>query len=536
MKRTISFEQIGSGKRNSVSTDEPILTQGTCEDQSQVIAFLADPASYGRDVRRVEQIQTHISIVFLAGERAYKLKRAVKYPYLDFSTVKRRGAACEAELRLNRRTAPTLYLEVRALIRDEDGALGWAGAGEVVDWVVVMRRFGPADSLDILAEQNRLSTSLLHALVARIAAFHADAEPYRNSGGGEALAAIAAENNQCLRAAAKRSAAIPEAEIWELHDATRQWLQRLRPLLDKRSSSGKVRRCHGDLHLRNICVADGAPLLFDCLEFSEELATIDVLYDLAFLLMDLRHRKHPGAANLVFNRYLDLTENDDGLAAMPLFLSLRAAIRAHVTALEDVAAPAEARDYVTEAIVVLRPPPPRLVAIGGLSGTGKSTVAAALAGDLGAAPGARILRSDVIRKRLLGVEPEARLPEAAYSAAASKRVYETICSRAPAALRAGYCIIIDAVALREEERHSFAELARRERVPFTGLWLEGPVDALKSRVSARIGDASDATSAIVERQLLSDPGVINWHKIAAGGAIDATIGAAREAIGLPLSA
>ena len=191
-------------------------------------------------------------------------------------------------------------------------------------------------------------------------------------------------------------------------------------MLDRRGAAGKVRRCHGDLHLRNVCLFEGKPTLFDCLEFSDELASVDVLYDLAFLLMDLEHRGLADFANLVLNRYLDLTGEDDGLAALPLFLSLRAAIRAHVTAAameraaQSAAEPAmaaEARRYLELAAQFLRPRSCRLIAIGGLSGTGKSTLAAALAPCLGA----RVLRSDVIRKRLFGVAPETQLPASAYT-------------------------------------------------------------------------------------------------------------------------
>ena len=234
-----------------------------------------------------------------------------------------------------------------------------------------------------------------------------------------------------------------------------RWGAAVRGLLDRRRANGKVRRCHGDLHLRNICLFDDKPTLFDCLEFSDALASIDVLYDLAFLLMDLEHRGLAEFANVVLNRYLDLTGEDDGLAAMPLFLSLRAAIRAHVTAtaMDQAAAAerkqepaAEARSYLSLAARLLRPRPRRLVAIGGLSGSGKSTLATALAPAIGA----RVLRSDVIRKRLFGVTPETRLPAHAYAAEISRLVYETLRQRAAAALASGYSVIIDAVSLKPE--------------------------------------------------------------------------------------
>lgn len=507
------------------------------DDQRDTIAFLSDPASYGPGAGGPQMLETHISLVFLAGEHAYKLKRAVKLPYLDFSTVECRRRACEAELVLNRRTAPELYVELRPIARRPDGRLGWGDEGTILDWVVVMRRFGQDRRLDAIAGAGRLTPQLLYALAAHIADFHAKAEHRPDHGGAAALAEIVRENDGCLRGC--RGVAFADRQIRQLGDRSQEWLSRLGGLLEGRRRAGKVRRCHGDLHLRNVCVLDGKPVLFDCLEFSDDLASIDVLYDLAFLLMDLEHQGYPDAANSVFNRYLDLTGEDDGLAALPLFVSLRAAIRAHVTATaldqgwaDQREAAAHAQRYLDQACAALEPPGPRLIAIGGLSGTGKSTLAAALAPELGARPGARVLRSDVIRKRLLGLAPESRLPEGGYTAEVTLRVYDTLRSKAAAALKAGYCAIIDAVALRAEERHSFAALARQARLPFTGLWLEASAEAMLARVAARQRDASDATREIVGRQLQSDPGRLSWQRIDAGNEPSATVAAARRALGL----
>ncbi|MFZ2006057.1 MAG: AAA family ATPase, partial [Stellaceae bacterium] len=306
-------------------------------------------------------------------------------------------------------------------------------------------------------------------------------------------------------------------------------LDRVGPLIDRRRAAGKVRRCHGDLHLRNICVIDGKPVLFDCIEFSDAFASIDVLYDLAFLLMDLDHQGHRASANLVLNRYLDLTEEADGLAAMPLFISLRAAIRAHVTASAG-GAPEEALAYLGHACAALEPAAARLIAVGGLSGTGKSTLAAALGPGLGPTPGARLLRSDVIRKRLLGLDPEARLPQSAYTAEATRRVYAAMRNRAADALRAGYCAILDAVALRPEERQAFAMVAKKAGAPFAGLWLEAPEETMAERVTARRHDASDATAEIVKRQLEVDPGALDWKRIDAAGAAAEVLARAKRAL------
>ena len=461
--------------------------------QKEAIAFLSNPASYGRHVATVDVIETHISIVFLAGDRAYKLKRAVKFPYLDFSTPAQRQRACDAELTLNRRTAPDLYLEVRGIARHADGTLGWAGDGETAgEWVVVMQRFDQEQLLDCLArEEGRLGTTLILELIAHIVDFHARAEPRPDAGGAAAMAAIEAENDDCLQRFGEGLFALEH--ITELHSSSQTQISDVAGILNARRAAGKVRRCHGDLHLRNICVYGGKPVLFDCLEFSEEFASIDILYDLAFLLMDLEYRGLPDLANLAANRYLDLSNEDDGLATLPLFLSLRAAIRAHVTAAsaKDRTAgravsnsKAEARGYLELARQCLTLQPNRLIAVGGVSATGKSTLAHRLAPLLGIRPGARLLRSDVIRKGLCGVQPETPLPPSAYGSGMSERVYDTIRQKAAVALRAGYCVIIDAVALGEEDRRSFGKLAADAGVPFTGV-LASRIRPDASRPAAR---------------------------------------------------
>jgi uncharacterized protein len=509
------------------------------DPQRKVIAFLRRSESYGAETGAVEVIETHASRVFLAGERAYKLKRAVTYPYLDFSTSERRRAACEAELALNRRTAPQLYLDVRPICRGADGTLGWDKDGEPVDWVVVMRRFDQPALLDRLAQAGRLLPQLVRELADHIAAFHAGAEICRGDGGSAAMAELVQANIQMLRGC--RSAGFAAELIDRLEQGLREALARVAALLDERRAGGKVRRCHGDLHLRNICLVDGRPVLFDCVEFSEALARIDVLYDLAFLLMDLDNRGHRDLANLALNRYLDLSAEDDGLAALPLFLSLRAAIRAHVTATavesskaaaDAPAALAEARRYLDAAVQALGGPPARLVAIGGRSGSGKSTLAARLAPALGREPGARLLRSDVLRKRRFGVAPEAPLPPAAYTPEVTAEVYRELGARAGLALRAGSAAVIDGVALAESERRAFAAVAAAAAVPFTGIWLDAPAAAMQARIAGRRGDASDATHEVLEQQLHCDLGALDWVRIDAGGGADATLAAVRRALGL----
>jgi aminoglycoside phosphotransferase family enzyme/predicted kinase len=503
------------------------------DDQRAVISFLSNPANYGPNVDRVDTITTHISIVFLAGDRALKLKRAVRLPFLDFSTAARRAEACVVELQLNRRTAPELYLEVKTICRDGDGRIGW-DIGEPVDTVVVMHRFDQDRLLDSVIGTGKLDPAVLYALAAHIAEFHAEAEQRRDFGGARRMGEVASaamhslRHSTVLRFDAERLDRLNEGWLAEL--------QKIGPLLDRRRDAGKVRRCHGDLHLRNICLIDNRPKLFDCIEFSEDIASIDVLYDLAFLVMDLEHRGRPADANRVLNRYLDLTEEDEGLAAMPFFVSLRAAIRAQVlaTALaHGGGAPdteGKALRYVNDAIGALSRPPARLVAIGGLSGSGKSSLAARLAPDFGAIAGARILRSDVLRKRRFGVALESPLPAKAYTETVTQAVYDELRAKAAIALQAGYCAIIDAVALDPAERESFAAVAQTAGVAFTGIWLEAPSKTMAERIDARRGDASDASTAILDRQLAIDPGPLDWVCIDAGGGLEATLNRARQVL------
>jgi uncharacterized protein len=505
------------------------------DDQRAVIDFLSKASSYEAAAERVDVIETHVSLVFLIGERAYKLKRAVKLPYLDFSTVEKRRAACEAELVLNRRAAPELYLKVRGLTRTATGEIGFGTVGPEVDWVVVMRRFDKPALFDELAKTHRLNATLMTGLADHIAAFHQAAEPRPDYGGAAALGAVIETNHACLMAA--REAGFAAEQIIEVRQRSLERLAAVGALLNRRAAARKVRRGHGDLHLRNVCLFEGRPTLFDCLEFSDELASVDVLYDLAFLLMDLEHRGLADFANLVLNRYLDVTGEDDGLAAMPLFLSLRAAIRAHVTgtAMERAAQPeaktglgVEARSYLDLSAALLRPRSCRMVAIGGLSGTGKSTLAAALAPGLGA----RVLRSDVIRKRLFDVAPETRLPASAYSPEVSRRVYTMLRRKAADVLAAGYSMIIDAVSLKREERRSLHAAAEAAGVPFAGLWLTAPTATLDRRLRARLNDASDASSEVLAQQLQQDPGATDWVRIDAGAGPKECLDAARRALGL----
>lgn len=499
-------------------------------DQQPVIDALSRPATYGLpDGATVERAETHGAIVFLAGERAYKLKRAVKYPYLDYSTPELRRRACLAELEVNRRAAPEIYLGVAAVV-GEAGRLrlipceseGGEPAG-ALDWVLVMRRFAESDVLERRRIAGRLSPETMRALAETIAEFHAVAEPRPGFGGATGMSAIVEENVTIIEGMAGR--VFDRARVDALARLSWAEMEKVGPLLDRRRAGGFVRRCHGDLHLNNICLIDGRPRLFDAIEFSEEFASIDVVYDLAFLLMDLDCHGLRPFANVVLNRYLERTEDYDGLAALPLFLSCRAAIRAHVAvtraeAMHAAAPGEEVRALLDRAIAYLEPAEARALAIGGVSGTGKTTVARAIAPFLGPSPGAVILRSDVTRKRLLGVDETTRLPETAYTPEVSARVFAALATSAARVVAAGHGVILDAVYGEEFERTDLEQAMRRAGVRFDGIWLEAPADVLAARIGARRGDASDATVAVLRQQLQRIPKPADWTAVDASGPVE----------------
>jgi len=312
-------------------------------------------------------------------------------------------------------------------------------------------------------------------------------------------------------------------------------------LLLARGRSGTVRRGHGDLHLGNIVLLEGRPVPFDAIEFDPLVATGDVLYDLAFLLMDLLERRLERAANIVLNRYFfgaRQSEPYDGLAALPLFLSLRAAIRAKVTAARLANVGARDRDsleraavtYFQLAIALLSPEPAMLIAVGGLSGTGKSLLARNLAPAVQPAPGALVLRSDVERKLLLNVAETERLPEAAYHADVNAKVYKILCEKAARIVRAGHSAIVDAVFARADERNAVAAVASSHGAAFHGLFLDADLKTRLARVGTRIRDASDADASVARSQETFDLGPIAWTQIDASGAANDTLMRARSAL------
>jgi aminoglycoside phosphotransferase family enzyme len=485
------------------------------DDQADTIRFLSDAGTHGG--APVETIETHISRLFLAGDRVFKTKRAVRLPYADFSTPELRLAACRKEAELNARTAPGLYLGARRITRAADGAIAFDGPGDLIDGVVEMVRFDQSCLFDRLAAAGRLTPELMTRVARMIARFHEGA-PVAGGGGAANIAGVLDINE----AGFATGAVFGKGEVARLVADFRTGLDRHAPLLDRRAAAGRIRRCHGDLHLRNICLLDGQPRLFDCIEFNDAIATTDVLYDLAFLLMDLWHGGLVREANLVANRYLDETGDEEGFVLLPFFMAVRAAVRAHVTATQAADGDptgklaADARTYFDLARSLLAPQEPRLVAIGGLSGSGKSTVADLAGPHLGAPPGARLLESDRIRKAMHGVAAETRLPADAYRPEASERVYAEMARRAGLVVGAGGAVLVNAVFDRQADRSLIAQAATEAGVRFDGVWLHVEPEILRRRVADRSGGPSDATVDVLAQQIVRFHGPGDWRRVDAG--------------------
>jgi aminoglycoside phosphotransferase family enzyme/predicted kinase len=508
----------------------------SADRQKAVFDLLGNPATYGPGLggSEIRRHQTHAAVVFLAGDRALKVKRAVRYSFLDYSTLGKRKAACEAELEVNRRFAPQLYRRIVPITRESDGSLALDGEGEPIEWAVEMTRFDEDRTLDRLAERGELDDTLVDKLAIAVAAMHECAEPVDAAPWIAALEQFIGNNTSLFRKHAEMFAAQAVSDLQRQSIAA---LARLRPLLVERGQQGLVRRGHGDLHLRNIAVIDGEPVAFDALEFDPVIASGDLLYDLAFLLMDLVETGHTRAANRVLNGYFAAARRPadyDGIAALPFFMSLRAAIRAMATASRldvtknDIAM--LARRYFDLALALLKPVRPVIVGIGGLSGTGKSLLAQSLASALAPVPGALVFRSDVERKTFYGFAENRHLPEVAYRPEITERIYSEITNKAARVAKAGHSAIVDAVFAKAQERTAAETAAAALGVDFHGLFLIADLRTRLDRVGARERDASDADRSVVLKQQELQIGAVTWTRIDASGSPEQTLNKARAAL------
>ncbi|MCU0932980.1 MAG: AAA family ATPase [Thiobacillaceae bacterium] len=476
----------------------------------EFIAGLLRPDAYPHAAPAPRLIETHISWVILAGDYAYKLKKPLDLGFLDFSSLDKRLACCREEIRLNRRLAAEIYLDVVAITgRPEAPQVG--GDGPALEWAVKMRAFPAEATLDREAE---LNAEQIDAIAERIAAFHDAAEvtpeasPY---GSAEAVMAPVAANFAQLRALlplaadATRAAQLDRLQAWSLAAGAR-----LRAHFAARKAGGRVRECHGDLHLGNIAWVDGAPLIFDAIEFNAGLRHIDVLNEIAFLVMDLLHRRREALAWRCLNRYLEHTGDYAGLAALPYYQVYRALVRAKVAAIlasqqagRDGADFTESFTYLDLADRLAAPRATALVLMHGVSGSGKTWQAQRLLEALGAIR----LRSDVERKRLYGLGALARsdaVPGGIYGAEAGARTLARLLELARGLLREGFPVIVDATFIRRDWRQAFAALAAELKLPWFLAAADAPPEILRQRVARRAAlgaDASEAGLEVLESQL-----------------------------------
>ncbi|MEJ1157662.1 bifunctional aminoglycoside phosphotransferase/ATP-binding protein [Prosthecomicrobium sp. N25] len=526
--------------------------------QDAVRRWLADPATHGLE-GPVQVVETHANLVFLAGPTAWKLKKAVRFPFLDYSTLERREAACRREVERNAPAAPEIYRRAVPVTAPAGGGFALGGDGPAVEWLVEMARFDETRTLDRVLAEGPLPEPLVADLARSVAAAQALAPPRDAGPWIDDLARYVEQNDAAFRA---EPDLFPPAAVAGLAAAARAWHGRIADLLAERGRLGTVRLLHGDLHAGNVVLVDGRPVVFDGIEFDDAIATADLLYDAGFLVMDLDERGHRAEAALLLNRFLvetvrhearrggdvaDLLRREtEALAALPFFLMMRAAIRAKVTAARAAAVGGpdaaalrrSALGYFDAARRYLDPAEPVLVAVGGLSGTGKSTLARRLAPLLGRAPGALHLRTDVIRKLLQRAPEHEPLPPEAYAPERRAEVFDLIARLARTGLAAGRAVVVDAVAARPEERQAFARAAGAAQARFAGLWLEAPLDTRLGRVERRTADASDADGSVVRVQDGYDLGPLDWIRVGSGGSPGETFATARAAlarVGVPLS-
>lgn len=492
--------------------------------QEVVLSFFDSQLS-----RPEDHIRTHCAHIFLIDDKAYKIKSDVRFSYLDMTTLNTRKQLCERELEINAPVLPGIYLAVVPVTMNDMREISIDGSGIVVEWALKMRRFDEENVLENIAIRGDLGIAMAKDMGRSLAEYHSGLSSLNVTDGYLRIQEVQEELHDEL--GLLDTVFTPE-QLGKFEYLGKRTLFKCRHHLDQRAQDGYIKRCHGDLHLRNILMTPEGPTPFDALEFDERMATTDILYDIAFLLMDMVHRDLLAQSNALLNAYLlhSPPKQFEGLRHLPLFLYTRAAIRAMTTAQAakqqtqvEQTLLGQARQYLAEANAYLQNGKPRLVAIGGLSGSGKSSVSGIIATQLCPAPGAVLLRSDAERKKLAGVRESARLPQSYYTKEWSIKVYQILFYKAQMALNSGATVIIDAVFHEEEQRIKVQDIACRENVLFSGCWLEAPTTILKQRISQRRNDASDADVQVLQKQLLKATGFLKWAHIDAGGTLTQTI-------------
>lgn len=508
---------------------------------SALIDHLRQASCYPHPVASVGLLETHISWILLTGDYAYKIKKPVALGFLDFSTLQQRRLCCEEELRLNRRLAPQIYLDVVRITGDQAHPR-INGDGPVIEYAVRMKQFAQDALASALLAAGRLVPPQLQELAATLATFH---QAVPATGAGSAWGSTQTILESALQNFDQLSPLLPDDEAAALA-ALRAWTMHehgsLRAVMEQRRIGGRVRECHGDLHLGNIVLVDGKLVPFDCIEFNPALRWNDVISEAAFLVMDLHDRGSPRLAWLFLNAYLEHCGDYEGLALLPYYLVYRAMVRAKVHGLraaqpglagsKRVSLLAASRNYLALAKACAQRPPPALIITHGLSGSGKSSIAAELMQRLGAIR----IRSDVERKRRRGLAPQDRSGDAVgaglYNDQATLALYHHLAALARQILAAGWPVIIDAAFLRRPQRDLLRGVAREAGVSFLITAVTAPEEVLRARIAARAAagsDPSDAGIPVLEHQLATREALAADEADAAieltGAALDPAAGA-----------
>ncbi len=500
-----------------------------------LIDSLMVPDLYDPPVEKCELIETHISWVILAGPYAYKIKKSINLGFLDFSSLEKRRFYCQEELRLNKRLAPAIYLAVIPITGTVEDPQ-WAGEGDAIEYAIKMQAFPQQAQLDRALALGVLQARQIDILARHIANFHdqADvADPNSTFGDPECIYHPVEENFFQIREHVNNDKAL--SSLAELEHWSQSSFLALQPFFVQRKSAGYIRECHGDMHLRNIAWVDDAPLVFDCIEFNPALRWIDVMSDVAFLVMDFQDRKQFGLAQRFLNKYLENTGDYAGLRVLRFYQVYRALVRGKIEAIrvdqagidkeQQAKAEKDFFDYLQLALSYVRSARPQLIIMRGMSASGKSTVSQSLLEQLGAIR----IRSDVERKRLFGLRPEngaqAAVGEGIYTAEATNRTYRRLTELAAQIIDVGHSVIVDAVFLNSQERAAFRQLAYSKQTEFLILECVADVETLRQRIMQRKNDASDADLRVLnmqwsEWQPLSKDERVNTVTIDTGAPVD----------------
>ena len=524
----------------------PTLIEQQKLHEKIIHALRATPTLWGETQdSSIRLIETHGATVFLGKQFAIKVKKPVHFDHMDYSTPEKRLHHSKAELSRNKRTAEDMYIGLYPVYLSKRGTINTDGDGDIQCHFIKMHRFPDGNQLDQIAAKGKLDEEMCIQLTDDLSHFHKSAEIISDLNSVPDFKTVIDQNflqfrNFCPDILDKEEV---EAFLTDIHTANEQ----LRPLWQERVRNGFFRMGHGDLHLQNICVFNGKARIFDAIEYQDDFAISDILYDLSFLLMDLEDKDQSRAATIILNEYVAemgwLEESQTHLKPLnllPFFLSLRAGIRCHVAANRSLQCQDEnetsefvkkAQNLFQKAKSYLQPSSPSLLAIGAFSGSGKSTLAKAIASDLAPSPGAIVLRTDVIRRKLTGCDKYSPMPQSAYTPEISERVYSLMGKNARTILKAGHSVILDAVFDRITDQQKIEKLAKEVGVPFQGIWLDVSPAVLQERLAGRQNDASDATWEVTQQQIQrAGRFKTDWRRISADGTPDQNLARLRSSI------